>query len=65
MDEGFSNKEVLQEIKVDLKDFREQYTSDQEIRSFELAKRPTRGELWSLVAGASTVFGLALALSGG
>ncbi len=65
MEDGFSNKEVLQEIKADLKDFRDQYTADQETRSVELAKRPTRGELWSLVAGASTIFGLALAFSGG
>lgn len=64
MDEGFSNKEVLQEIKVDLKDFREQYTEDQHARSIELSKRPTRGELWSLVAGVGTVVGLTLAFIG-
>ncbi len=65
MEEGFSNKEVLQEIKDDLKDFREQYTGDQETRHIELAKRPTRGELWSLVAGVGTMVGLTLAFTGG
>jgi len=65
MDEGFSNKEVLSEIKADLKEFRDQYTEDQETRHIELAKRPTRGELWSLVAGASTLVGLALVFTGG
>jgi len=65
MDNGFSNKEVLSEIKADLKDFRDQYTDDQEKRSDELAKRPTRGELYSLVAGASAIFTLALALTAG
>ena len=65
MDDGFSNKEVLIEIKDDLKDFRDQYTEDQETRHIELAKRPTRGELWSLVAGVGTMVGLTLAFTGG
>jgi len=65
MEDGFSNKEVLQEIKADLKDFREQYTDDHHKRLDELAKRPTRGELWSLVAGVGTMVGLTLAFTGG
>jgi len=65
MQEGFSNKEYLIEIKQDLKGFREKYDTDQDRRDVEIAKRPTRGELWSLVAGASTLVGLALVFTGG
>jgi len=65
MADGFSNKEYLIEIKQDLRDFREKYDTDQTRRDVEIAKRPTRGELWSLVAGASTLVGLALIYTGG
>jgi hypothetical protein len=64
MANGFTDKEILLEIKLDLKDFREQYTEDSEDRHREMAKRPTRGELWSLVAGASALFAVALAFVG-
>jgi len=55
VDNGFSNKEVLLEIKDDLKDFREKYDQDQDLRDEQIAKRPTRSELWSLVIGVGAV----------
>lgn len=63
-DDGFTNKEYLLEIKKDLQEFRGQYTDDQTRRDADLAKRPTRGELYSLVAGAGTLVGLVLAFGG-
>ena len=64
MSNGFTDHDYLIEIKEDLKDFRAEYTKDQAQRSSDLAKRPTRGELWSLVAGATSLVALALALGG-
>lgn len=64
MDNGFSNKEVLLEIKTDLKDFREKYDEDQDRRDEQIAKRPTRSELWSLVAGVGVIVALVQAFGG-
>ncbi len=65
MEKGFTNKEVLIEIKNDLKDFRDTYDIDKEDRNKELAKRPTRVELWSLIGGASLIVGMTITLTGG
>ncbi len=60
MEDGFSNKEVLAEIKKDLKDFRVKYDIDQKERASDLSKRPTRTELWALIASAGVLVGLTL-----
>ncbi len=65
MDDGFSNKEVLIEVRDGLQEFRDEYTKDQKERNKELAKRPTRTELWSLVSGVGLIVGLTLTLAGG
>ena len=62
MDEGFSVKEVVTEIKEDLKDFRGTYDTDQQRRDVELSKRPTRSELYSIFGVISAAFGAALAM---
>ena len=62
MDEGFSVKEVVTEIKEDLKDFRGTYDTDQQRRDIELSKRPTRSELYSIFGVISAAFGAALAM---
>ncbi len=64
MDNGFSNKEVLLEIKTDLKDFREKYDDDQDRRDEQISKRPTRSELWSLVAGVGVIIAAVTAFGG-
>lgn len=65
MEPSYTVKEVVEEIKEDLKDFRNKYDTDQKKRDDDISKRPTRVELWSLVAGAGTLVGLALAMTGG
>ena len=64
MDNGFSNKEILLEIKTDLKDFREKYEHDNAYWEEQIGKRPTRSELWSLVAGVGVIIAAVTALGG-
>ena len=62
MNDGYTVKEVVSEIKEDLKDFRGTYDTDQQRRDIELSKRPTRSELYSIFGVISAAFGAALAL---
>lgn len=62
MTDGYSVKEVVNEIKEDLKDFRGKYDTDQKQRDTDLSKRPTRSELYSIFGVISAAFGAALAL---
>ena len=47
--DGFTMKEVMVEIKDELKSFRTKYDLDQEKRDIEISKRPTRTELYGSV----------------
>ena len=64
MEESFTVKEVVMEIKEDLHEFREKYDRDIAHREVEFSKRPTRSELYALVAGAGTLVGIAVTLLG-
>ena len=64
-DSSFSVKEVMIDIKTDLKSFREQYDKDQERRDEQIAKRPTRAELYAAVSAAGVLVGITMSLVGG
>ena len=64
-DSGFSMKEVVIEIKEELKAFRTKYDEDQEKRDLEIAKRPTRTELYSSIASVGIIIGIIVAVIGG
>jgi len=55
--DGFSMKEVVMEIKDDLKAFRTKYDDDQEKRDEEIAKRPTRAELYGSIGAVAIIVG--------
>ncbi len=63
--DGFSMKEVVVEIKDDLKAFRIKYDEDQEKRDVEIAKRPTRTELYGSVAVVGVIVGIVTSIVGG
>ena len=63
--DGFSMKEVVIEIKQDLKAFRDKYDEDQERRDIEISKRPTRTELYSSIASVGVIIGIIVAVIGG
>ena len=62
--EEFTIKEVVIEIKEDLKAFRNQYDVDQQKRDDEISKRPTRGELYGSVGAVGIVVGIVVSLTG-
>ncbi|KKK76157.1 hypothetical protein LCGC14_2458180 [marine sediment metagenome] len=62
---GFSMKEVVIEIKDDLKAFRVKYDEDQEKRDVEIAKRPTRTELYGSVTVVGVIVGIVISIVGG
>lgn len=62
---GFTNKEVLLEIKRELADFRSKYDTDQQRRDSELSKRPTRAELYALVGVVGVIIGAVFGLMRG
>ena len=62
---GFSMKEVVIEIKDDLKAFRIKYDEDQEKRDVEIAKRPTRTELYGSVTVVGVIAGIVISIVGG
>lgn len=49
MGDGFTVKEVVVEIKQDLKAFRDKYDIDQDRRDDEMSRRPTRKELYASI----------------
>ena len=57
-DQDFTIKEVVVEIKDELKSFRAQYDSDQKKTDGEIAKRPTRAELYSTVGVLGMIVGV-------
>ena len=63
--DGFSMKEVVIEIKDDLKAFRIKYDEDQEKRDVEIAKRPTRTELYGSVTVVGVIVGIVISIVGG
>ena len=63
--DGFSMKEVVIEIKNDLKAFRLKYDEDQERRDVEIAKRPTRTELYGSVGVVGIIVGIIMSVMGG
>ena len=63
--DGFSMKEVVVEIKNDLKAFRIKYDEDQEKRDVEIAKRPTRTELYGSVTVVGVIVGIVISIVGG
>lgn len=63
--DAYSVKEVVSEIKEDLKAFRAKYDEDQEKRDIEISKRPTRGELYGSVTAAGIIVGIVVSLMGG
>ena len=63
--DGFSMKEVVIEIKDDLKAFRVKYDEDQEKRDVEIAKRPTRTELYGSVTVVGVIVGIVISIVGG
>ena len=63
--DGFSMKEVVIEIKEDLKAFRTKYDADQERRDDEIAKRPTRTEVYGSVGVVGVIVGIVSAIVGG
>ena len=62
--DGFTVKEVMVEIKDELKAFRTKYDKDQEKRDDEIAKRPTRTELYGSVTVLGAIAGVLLAALG-
>ena len=62
---SFSMKEVVIEIKDDLKAFRLKYDEDQERRDVEIAKRPTRTELYGSVGAVGVIVGTIMSVVGG
>ncbi len=62
---SFSMKEVVIEIKDDLKAFRLKYDEDQEKRDIEISKRPTWAQMTGLVGGAGVLVTIAVTLAGG
>lgn len=56
--ENFTMKEIVIEIKDELKSFRNKYDEDQEKRDLEIAKRPTRAELWSSITVIIVIAGI-------
>lgn len=63
--DGFSMKEVVIEIKEELKAFRTKYDEDQEKRDIEISKRPTRTELYGSVGAAGVIASIVAAVMGG
>ncbi len=70
--ESFTLKEFV--IKLDEKldridgkvdSFRDKYDADQDRRDEQIAKRPTRGELYAALGAVSTVVGITVLLVGG
>lgn len=59
-EEQFSVKEVVMEIKEDLKAFRIQYEMNQDKRDFELSKRPTRSEISVFIGSLGVLMTIAL-----
>jgi hypothetical protein len=62
--DSFSMKEVVVEIKNDLKAFRIKYDADQERRDEEIAKRPTRTELYGSVGAVGVIVGIIMSVIG-
>ena len=58
-------KEVVIEIKEELKAFRTKYDEDQEKRDAEIAKRPTRTELYGSVGAVGVIVGIIMSVVGG
>ena len=63
--DGFSMKEVVIEIKDDLKAFRSKYDEDQDRRDLEIAKRPTRSELYGSIGAVGILVGIITRVIGG
>jgi len=57
-DGSFSMKEVVIEIKDELRAFRTKYDEDQEKRDEEIAKRPTRAELYGSIGAVAVIVGV-------
>ena len=53
------------ELKQDLKSFREKYDKDQESRDIEIAKRPTRSELYSSIGVVGALVAIITTMTGG
>ena len=63
-DDNFSMKEVVIEIKQDLKAFRDKYDEDQERRDIEISKRPTRSEVYGSVGVVGIIVGIIVSVLG-
>ena len=64
-DGSFSMKEVVMEIKDDLKAFRIKYDEDQDRRDLEISKRPTWGQMTGLIGGAGVIVTIVVTIVGG